>query len=101
MPIHTTWGYSTIDQEWRTPRQPVHFLVTAAAGGGNYLLNVVPDRHGHIPFEAVEHLRTMGSWMRVNSGRSNGSERMPDRFMRLSSVGRYHIIKVHTLYLHC
>ena len=40
MTMNTTWGYSTIDREWKSPRQLIHYLVTAANGGGNYLLNV-------------------------------------------------------------
>ena len=101
MTLNTTWGYSTIDHEWRTPRQLIHFLVTAAAGGGNYLLNVGPDAEGHIPFESVERLRAMGAWMRANSESIYGSERMPERIMRVGSVGRHHTIKGTTLYLHC
>ena len=101
MTMNSTWGYSTIDREWKDTRQLVHYLVTAASGGGNYLLNVGPDADGRIPFEAVERLRGIGHWMTVNGESIYASEQIPPRTMRLGSVGRMHTRKGHTLYLHC
>jgi alpha-L-fucosidase len=101
MTMNTTWGYSTIDREWKTSRQLIHFLVTAAAGGGNYLLNVGPDPEGRIPFECVERLRAMGRWMDVYGESIYGSERVEPRPVRIGSVGRMHTVKGNTLYLHC
>ena len=77
MTMNTTWGYSTIDREWKSPRQLIHYLVTAANGGGNYLLNVGPDPDGRIPFESVERLRAMGRWLDVYGESIYGSEPPP------------------------
>ena len=100
MTMNTTWGYSTIDREWKSPRQLIHYLVTAANGGGNYLLNVGPDPDGRIPFESVERLRAMGRWLDVYGESIYGSEPTADR-LRISSAGRTHTKIGNTLYLHC
>ena len=101
MTINETWGYSTIDREWKTARQLIHHLVTAASGGGNYLLNVGPDPDGRIPFEAVSGLRDVGTWMRDNHESIYESEYMNPGSMSVSSTGRKHTIKGNILYLHC
>ena len=100
MTMNTTWGYSTIDREWKSPRQLIHYLVTAANGGGNYLLNVGPDPDGRIPFESVERLRAMGRWLDAYGESIYGSEPTADR-LRISSAGRTHTKIGNTLYLHC
>ena len=74
--------------------------MTAANGGGNYLLNVGPDPDGRIPFESVERLRAMGRWLDVYGESIYGSEPTADR-LRISSAGRTHTKIGNTLYLHC
>jgi len=43
--------------------------------GGNFLLNVGPKGDGSFPDEAVERLKGMGAWMKVNSEAIYGVER--------------------------
>jgi alpha-L-fucosidase len=45
--------------------------------GGNYLLNVGPMADGIIPERSVEHLRTVGEWLKRNGEAVYGASRTP------------------------
>lgn len=71
------WGYIKNNPNWKTTPQLLQNLVTAAAGEGNYLLNVGPKPDGSIRDEELERLRAMGKWLKVNGEGIYGSERCP------------------------
>jgi len=71
------WGYVHNNPNFKTVPQLIQHLVTAAAGEGNYLLNVGPKPDGTIRKEEVERLRAIGRWLSVNCESIYGSERCP------------------------
>ena len=75
MTINDSWGYNIGDDHWKSARDCVEYLVTAARGGGNYLLNIGPKASGAIPAASVRVLRRMGDWLSRNGEAVYGSER--------------------------
>lgn len=72
MTLGDSWSYVPNDN-YKSARTVVQMLVDVVAKGGNYLLNVGPDGNGELPAEAVERLREIGAWMRVNGEAIHGS----------------------------
>jgi alpha-L-fucosidase len=58
-----SWGYAWYDENWKTPKQILAYLISTAARGGTYMLNVGPDGLGQIPEPAQETLRASGKWI--------------------------------------
>ncbi|MDR1370689.1 MAG: alpha-L-fucosidase [Dysgonamonadaceae bacterium] len=62
--LHHSWGYEeTPENDWKTPVYTISRILELASKGGNFLLNVGPDKHGNIPVEAVNTLQEVGKWM--------------------------------------
>ncbi|MDE6822551.1 MAG: alpha-L-fucosidase [Bacteroides acidifaciens] len=66
MNIGTSWGYKSWENKWKNAETVIRNLNTIAARGGNYLLNVGPDPTGTIPAPAMDCLKQVGEWMKVN-----------------------------------
>ena len=66
MTMNDHWGYNKHDHHWKSSAEMIRMLVDVASKGGNYLLNVGPDAEGCFPEPAVERLRAIGRWLRVN-----------------------------------
>jgi len=66
MTINGHWGFARYDTSWKSATTLTRNLLDIAGRGGNYLLNVGPDRLGRIPSGAVDQLRGMGSWLGTN-----------------------------------
>jgi len=77
MNIGSSWGYKSWEDSWKSSEVLIRNLITIAARGGNYLLNVGPDPTGLIPEEAVSRLKDMGDWMKVNGEAIYGTQRSP------------------------
>lgn len=60
------WGYNRFDTAWKSPELLVRQLVEIVSKGGNLLLNVGPKGTGEFPPEAVERLKAIGNWMKIN-----------------------------------
>ncbi len=71
------WGYIRHNPNMKTVTQLIQHLVTAAAGEGNYLLNVGPKPDGTIQKEYVDRLLAIGKWMEVHGESIYGSQRCP------------------------
>jgi alpha-L-fucosidase len=69
------WGYVHNNPNMKPVPQLLQNLCTAAAGEGNYLLNVGPKPDGSIRKEEETRLVSMGRWMVKNSEAIYGSER--------------------------
>jgi alpha-L-fucosidase len=65
MTFNGSWGYMPISPDWRSVREVVTMLRTAAGGAGNLLLNIGPTPDGSVPPEAVERLTAVGEWVDV------------------------------------
>lgn len=66
MNIGSSWGYKSWENQWKDSKTIVRNLITIASMGGNYLLNVGPDSKGVIPQPALNCLKEVGEWMKVN-----------------------------------
>ncbi len=75
MTLNDSWGYQKSDDAWKTPKTVVKNLVTCAAGGGNYLLNIGPKPDGSVPEETVQILGAVGKWVDRNGDAVYNTER--------------------------
>ena len=58
------WGYKVTDQNYKSVKEIVHYLVGAAGKSANLLLNIGPQASGELPALALDRLRGVGQWMR-------------------------------------
>lgn len=77
MPISSSWGYRSDDQNFKSIPTLIRNLVDIASKGGNYLLNVSPTAQGTLMPQALENLRAMGQWMDKNSESIYGTQASP------------------------
>ena len=56
------WAYR-FDQDLKSAKEVIGYLIDAATGGGNFVVNVGPDRHGTIPPEQERVLDRVGAWL--------------------------------------
>lgn len=66
MTMNNSWNFIRSDNNWKPAETLIRHLVDIVSKGGNYLLDVGPTPEGLFPAAAVERLRAMGKWMRVN-----------------------------------
>jgi len=69
------WGYMAHNPNWKSTAQLLHALVSAAAGEGNFLLNIGPRPDGGVRREEAVRLRAMGRWLETNGESIYGSQR--------------------------
>ena len=91
-----SYGYNKLDKSHKTPMHFVRLLASAAAKGGNILLNVGPDGSGAWDAKDVAIFNGIGKWMQVNSASIYSTTRNP---LPLQSWGEI-TQKADTLYLH-
>lgn len=63
--LNGAWGYNIKDDNYKSPKQLVDYLVRASGYGANFLLNVGPMPNGEIQPEFVERLAKVGDWTKV------------------------------------
>ena len=79
MTFNGSWGYMPISPDWRSTREVLAMLRTAAAGQGNLLLNIGPAPDGSVPPEATERLTAVGAWVAQNGEALYGQVDRADR----------------------
>lgn len=57
------WGYAWYDQNWKSPKQILQYLISTIARGGTYMLNIGPDGQGNVPEFVSQTLRSSGKWI--------------------------------------
>ncbi len=63
---NNSWGYNCYDNDWKSPREILFWLVSAAVRGGNLLLNLGPLPSGALPPDAVKNISVVGKWLEIN-----------------------------------
>ena len=66
------WCYTPGDT-YKPAHELIRMLVETVAKGGNLLLGVGPKPDGTLTAEAMERLKTIGSWMQINSQAIHGT----------------------------
>lgn len=59
------WGYKITDQEYKSTRTLIHYLVKAAGMNANLLMNIGPQPDGSLPAISIERLKEIGEWMQT------------------------------------
>ncbi len=59
------WGYKITDQDYKSPKTLIHYLVKAAGRDANLLMNIGPQPDGELPATALERLVEVGDWMKI------------------------------------
>lgn len=91
-----SYGYNKFDSSHKTPMHFVRLLASAAAKGGNILLNVGPKGDGTIDTKDVAILKNVGKWMKANSESIYGTTRNPIALQSWGEITQ----KDNALYLH-
>ena len=66
MTMNDNWGYNSHDTHWKSPEDLIRKLADIASKGGNFLLNVGPTSEGVFPQPAIDRLKQLGDWMKIN-----------------------------------
>ena len=59
------WGYKITDQNYKSTKTLIHYLVKAAGKDANLLMNIGPQPDGCLPEVALERLKEIGEWMKT------------------------------------
>ena len=63
---NNSWGYKSYDQDWKSPKEVLYWMIDIVSKGGNYLLNVGPDGNGFVPSPSADALKEIGKWLAIN-----------------------------------
>ena len=61
--MNNTWGYNIVDDNYKSTKDIIHFLLRNVGIGANLLLNVGPGPDGSFPEEAATRLKEIGEWL--------------------------------------
>ncbi|MEM6504213.1 MAG: alpha-L-fucosidase [Planctomycetota bacterium] len=97
----TGWGWLRDNPNRKTTATLLQNLVQAAAGEGNFLINIGPDSRGRIDEADRSRLEAMGQWLTDNGEAIYGSQRcdLYDQRMPGAPLGRW-TRQGKTAYLH-
>lgn len=57
------WGYKIADQNYKSAKTLIQYLVKAAGKNANLLMNIGPQPDGNLPSLALNRLNDIGGWM--------------------------------------
>lgn len=60
------WGYRIEDQNYKSTKALIHYLVRAAGKNANLLMNIGPQPNGELPAIALDRLKEIGEWMNLH-----------------------------------
>ncbi|MBV4357258.1 alpha-L-fucosidase [Pinibacter aurantiacus] len=63
--MNNSWGYNINDNNFKSTKDIVQYLVKAAGNNANFLLNVGPQPNGEIPAVSIQRLKEVGDWMQT------------------------------------
>jgi alpha-L-fucosidase len=67
MTLNDNWGYTSWDNNWKSPATVIDLLLKCVGYGGNLLLNIGPDGNGNVPAQSQQILRQVGQWLATTS----------------------------------
>ncbi len=59
-----SWSYAWYDNNFKSPKEILHRLISTIGRGGSYLFNIGPNGLGQVPEIGAEFLRETGKWIR-------------------------------------
>lgn len=71
--MNGSWGFNIKDNNYKSVKQIVHYIVNAAGRNANFLLNVGPMPNGKIQSEFTDTLAAVGKWMNKNGNSIYGT----------------------------
>ncbi len=75
--LNDSWGFKRSDNNWKNPKDLLNLLIKIASRGGNYLLNVGPDKFGNIPQASIDTLDAIGNFLKKNGESIYGTSAVP------------------------
>lgn len=72
-----TWGYSSIDKNFRSPKEILRLLISSNTKGGNLIFNVCPTAEGVLQQESVDDVSIVGAWLQKNKEAVYGTTASP------------------------
>jgi len=72
MTMGDQWSFKPNDQ-YKSTHRLIRLLVDIVGKGGNFLLNVGPQPDGELPAAAVQRMKDIGAWMKINGEAIYGS----------------------------
>jgi alpha-L-fucosidase len=75
--INNSWGFNLKDENHKSKKDLVQYLVKAAGYGANFLLNVGPMPNGKIQPEHASRLKEIGEWLKLYGETIYGTARGP------------------------
>lgn len=64
--MNNSWGYKSYDNDWKSDKEILFWLIEIVSKGGNYMLNIGPRGDGSIPEQSKEKLLSVGRWLKTN-----------------------------------
>jgi len=95
--MNNTWGYDIRDNNFKSTKQLIHYLVNASGHGANLLLNVGPKPTGEIEEECIIRLREVGKWLAKNGETIYGTSKgivKPQSWGATTQKGNKHYIHI-------
>jgi len=64
--MNNSWGFNIKDDNYKSVKELIHYLVNAAGRNANFLLNVGPMPNGKMQTEFSDTLKKIGQWLDKN-----------------------------------
>ncbi len=71
--MNDSWGFNITDNDYKSVKNLIQYMVKAAAYNANFLLNVGPMPNGTMQQEFVDTLKIIGDWMQKNGAAIYGT----------------------------
>ena len=72
---NNSWGYKSYDNDYKSIKELLFWIVEIVSKGGNYMLNVGPTAEGTVPEECARNLRETGRWLKLNGDAIYGTRK--------------------------